>query len=302
MAARPTSSSVPGIEGGSGPEISVRALCWALLRSDGTIHLAEVADIGTALGLSDQTVRHGIRRLCDREGFAREGRGRHAIARAGPHSTDLWDLDRELVRFAYRQDAGYEPWDGHWRLITFSIPETRRADRDRLRAWLRTMGGAAVSHATYVSPHDWWEVVHPTVEELNLTANVTWGELDCLVVAGLSEPSAIAAHLWPSTERDLGYAAARTSIDDAERTWNQLDGPARRRAWVAATVSITAPFGADPLLPTELAASSGLSTRHAYRALTERFLVDVEGAVQYSVALEMAQPVGRNVHPRPDAP
>ena len=292
MATRATVPPAPHIEQG-GPEISVRAICWALLRTDGTIHLAEVADIATALGLSEQTVRHGVRRLCDREGFTREGRGRRAIARTGPHSTDLWDLDRELVRFAYRQDAGDEPWDGHWRLVTFSIPEPRRADRDRLRAWLRAMGGAPVSHATYVSPHDWWDVVHPTVEELDLTAHVTWGELDRLVVAGLDEPTAIAAHLWPRTERDLAYAAALVKIEDANQAWNQLDSPARRRAWVAATVAITPPLDADPLLPTELASSSGLSTRQAYRALTERFLTDVEGADHYSVAVEMTQAARR---------
>jgi phenylacetic acid degradation operon negative regulatory protein len=302
MTSRSSTSRSPGIGADADSHISVRALCWALLRSDGTIHLAEVADVGSELGLSEQTVRHGVRRLCDREGFTREGRGRHAVAHAGPHSTDLWDLDRELVRFAYRQDAGYEPWDGRWRLITFSIPETRRADRDRLRVWLRAMGGTAVSHATYVSPHDWWDVVRPAVEELDLIANVTWGELDRLVVAGMGEPTAIAAHLWPSTERDIAYAAALASIDEADRTWNQLDDSSRRRAWVAATVSITGPFDADPLLPNELAESSGRSTRKAYRALTERFLTDVDGADRYSVALEMAQPVTRAAPPRLDAP
>jgi hypothetical protein len=81
--------------------------------------------------------------------------------------------------------------------------------------------------------------------------------------AGLDKPTAIAAHLWPSTKRNLAYAAALANIDDANQTWNQLDSPARRRAWIAATVAITAPFDADPHLPTELAASSGLSTRQA---------------------------------------
>jgi phenylacetic acid degradation operon negative regulatory protein len=217
MATKLAASSPTDIVTDTDPEISVRQICWALLRTDGTIHLAEVADTGTALGLSSQTVRHGVRRLCDREGFTREGRGRHAVARAGADSTadstDLWELDRELVRFAYRQDAGDEPWDHRWRLVTFSIPETRRSDRDQLRTWLRTMGGAAVSHATYVSPHDWWEVVNPAVAELDLAAHVTWGELDRLVVAGMSAPTAIAAHLWPSTERDLAYAASLERIE-----------------------------------------------------------------------------------------
>jgi hypothetical protein len=64
-------------------------------------------------------------------------------------------------------------------------------------------------------------------------------------------------------------------------------GDACVAAWVAATVNITGPFEADPLLPPELATPSGRATREAYWELTQRFLADVDGADQYSVALEM---------------
>ena len=268
--------------------VSVPSLCWALLRSDGTIRLSEVADVGASLGLSEQAVRHGVRRLCEREGFVREGRGANAVARVGAGGASLWELDRELVRFAYHQDAGLEPWDGRWRLISFSIPEVRRSDRDQLRAWLLSLGAAAISQGTYVSAHDWWEVVHPVVEELNVATHVSWGELDRLVVAGLSDPRAVAAHLWPGELLDDAYSAAHTRINGVERAWSGLDDARRLSAWVSATVSITAPFEADPLLPNELAPPPGRTTRAAYLALTERFLLDVPDADSYSVALEMS--------------
>jgi phenylacetic acid degradation operon negative regulatory protein len=270
--------------------VSVHALCWALLRADGTIRLSEVSAVGASLGLSDQAVRHGVRRLCDREGFVREGRGVGAVARVGAGGTNLWELDRELVRFAYRQDEGLEPWDGRWRLISFSIPEVRRSDRDHLRTWLLSLGAAAISQGTYVSSHDWWEVVHPVVEELGVATYVSWGELELLVVAGLSDPRVVAAHLWPAEHLQAAYAVAHARIDGVDRAWPELDDAGRLSAWVSATISVTAPFEADPLLPNELASSPGRATRSAYLALTERFLRDVPDAEAYSVALEMSQP------------
>ena len=276
---------------GEAAGVSVRALCWALLRSDETIQLSEVAEIGAALGLTEQQVRHGVRRLCDREGFVREGRGRHAIARLDNAGSDLWRLDRELVQFAFRQDAGNEPWDGRWRLVVFSVPEARRADRDRLRSWLREMGGAAISQASYVSPHDWWPVVEPLVHDLELMAHVSWGELDRLEVGGRHEPAAIAHHLWPPDDRDAAYRAALEHIDGALRSWGDLDDVTRRRVWVDASVRLIEPLEHDPLLPPELAQGWGRPARRAYRELSERFLADVEGAHRYSVAVEMTRPV-----------
>ena len=270
--------------------VSVPSLCWALLRSDGTIRLSEVSDVGASLGLSEQAVRHGVRRLCEREGFVREGRGAGAIARVGAAGANLWELDRELVRFAYRQDEGLDPWDGRWRLISFSIPEVRRSDRDQLRTWLLSLGAAAISQGTYVSSHDWWEVVHPVVEELDVATHVSWGELDLLVVAGLSDPRAVAAHLWPAEHLQVAYAAAHARINGVERAWSGLDDAGRLSAWVSATISVTAPYEADPLLPNELAPSPGRETRAAYLALTDRFLRDVPDADTYSVALEMSKP------------
>lgn len=271
----------------------MRALCWTLLRTDGTIHLHEVGELGATLGFSDQQVRHAVRRLCEREGFVREGRGRHAVARITGTGDELWELDRELVAFAHRRDAGLEPWDGRWRLVTFSVPEHRRADRDRLRGWLREMGGAAVSQATYVSANDWWEVIEPLVAELALADHVTWGELDRLVVAGIADPVDIARHLWPPAERETAYQAARRQAEDAFAIWADLDDRGRLQAWAVATIALIEPFESDPLVPLELSGpdrTEGPRARQRHRDLTRRFLADVPGATRYTVALELASP------------
>ncbi|MET8622912.1 hypothetical protein ABZW30_03985 [Kitasatospora sp. NPDC004669] len=46
------------------------------------------------------------------------------------------------------------PWDGLWRLYTFSVPERRRPERDALRTALTRFGAVALAPGAYVSPHD----------------------------------------------------------------------------------------------------------------------------------------------------
>ncbi len=271
---------------------AVRTLCWALVRTDRTVRMADVAAVGEALGCTEQQLRHGVRRLRERDGLTREGRGRHGVVRLPPSMDELWDLDHALVGHAYRQDAGLAPWDGRWRLLTSSVPETRRADRDRLRSRLVDLGGAAVSPGTYVSPHDWWEVVLPMVDRLDLVAHVTWGELDRLVVAGTVEPRTIAARLWSTDALATAYATAHDRTEEAVRAWPSLGAPGRLHAWVGATAAIIEPFEIDPLLPPELAEPVGRPARAAYAALTGRFLADVEGADGYAVAVAMADAAG----------
>jgi phenylacetic acid degradation operon negative regulatory protein len=44
-------------------------------------------------------------------------------------------------------------WDGRWRVILFDVPETRRADRGRLRQHLCTRGFGCLQGSVWISPH-----------------------------------------------------------------------------------------------------------------------------------------------------
>jgi len=56
------------------------------------------------------------------------------------------------VRRVYRLEP--EPWDGRWRLLTYTIPEGHRPTRDRLRRELTWLGLGPLSWSTWVTPRN----------------------------------------------------------------------------------------------------------------------------------------------------
>src|SRR5690349_17073801 len=105
------------------------------------VPLRGLVEIGRALGLSEVSVRSAVARLA-REGWIiarRDGIG----ARYGLSATGR-GLIEEGTRRIYQPRTGR--WDGSWCVLTYSIPEAKRSDRDRIRkrlAWLGfgPMGG-----------------------------------------------------------------------------------------------------------------------------------------------------------------
>jgi phenylacetic acid degradation operon negative regulatory protein len=73
-------------------------------------------------------------------------------------------LIREGTRRIYHPNG--RPWNGTWCLLTYSIPESRRALRDRIRKRLAWLGFGALGSGTYVAPHDASGQVRRLAEEL----------------------------------------------------------------------------------------------------------------------------------------
>jgi phenylacetic acid degradation operon negative regulatory protein len=61
-----------------------------------------------------------------------------------------------------------DPWDGRWHLLTYSIPETKRQIRRRLRRRLLWLGFGSLNHATWISPRDLRSEVERIAEELSV--------------------------------------------------------------------------------------------------------------------------------------
>lgn len=51
------------------------------------------------------------------------------------------------------QEHWDRPWDGRWRLVLFDIAEERRAERRKLRAYLRSRGFGYLQNSVWLSPH-----------------------------------------------------------------------------------------------------------------------------------------------------
>ncbi|MHB8239494.1 MAG: PaaX family transcriptional regulator [Vulcanimicrobiaceae bacterium] len=113
-------------------------------------------------GLSEAAVRQAVsrmshqgwlaaRRLGNRSAYAVTERGRARIDAISP-----------------RIYGPLAEWDGRWRMLTYSVPESRRDGRDRLRKDLVVLGWAPLSASTWVTPSGNIETARSAAQALNL--------------------------------------------------------------------------------------------------------------------------------------
>jgi phenylacetic acid degradation operon negative regulatory protein len=138
----------------SGARLRPRSLLFTLFGDyvypqRGEIRLAALVAIGGVLGMSEAAVRSAVARLA-REGWIRpERRGRSSFYR-------LSDAGRALIEEGTRRiyRANGRAWDGSWCLLTYSIPETKRALRDRMRKQLAWLGFGQLNSGIYLAARD----------------------------------------------------------------------------------------------------------------------------------------------------
>src|SRR3954471_1906679 len=110
-----------------------------LRRIGGWIAVADLVALMGDLGLDEQAVGSAVSRLKRRGVIAPERRGSAAVYRLTERGIAI--LEAGDARIYGREGAGADAW----LLVVFSIPETRRALRHKLRTrlqWLR-LGAAA---------------------------------------------------------------------------------------------------------------------------------------------------------------
>lgn len=149
----------------------------------GEIALADLVELMSPLRLTPRAVRAAVLRMA-RQGWL-DGRrvGRRAFYALTPQGA--WRVEQG-VRRVYRLRP--EPWDRKWRLLTYTVPEDRRMDRDRLRRELTWLGLGPLGRGTWLTPRDLTQVL---------------GEL--LRARGLQGSAALfeARHLGPQEDRAL---------------------------------------------------------------------------------------------------
>jgi phenylacetic acid degradation operon negative regulatory protein len=84
-------------------------------------------------------------------------------------------------------------WDGNWNIVSYSVPETMRKARDRLRLELGLMGYGALSEATWISPYDLTKEVQKLVKRLDIEEYVNIFNAQH---EGNTDPKEIVARCW----------------------------------------------------------------------------------------------------------
>jgi phenylacetic acid degradation operon negative regulatory protein len=240
-------------------------LVLGLARHDGSILAADAFPVADACGRSPEQVRSCLRRLLAEGLFTRDGQGQRAVYRATQDGLAVLGASTARARLAHAQDSAAGPshdtrvWDRRWHLAAFAIPEARRGARDALRDHLGRLGGAAIHNGLYASPHPWEKDVGDEAERLGVSEHVTLAATDDLAVGGVSEPTALAARLWPIERLAARYQSfvdrwQHVPADLANmRSRNQtLPDSAFLPGALAMGLAYQACFDDDPLLPPEL--------------------------------------------------
>ncbi|WP_158890290.1 PaaX family transcriptional regulator [Amycolatopsis anabasis] len=209
-----------------------------------------------------------------------------------------WDLlDEGYVRI---MGAPHENWSGEWHVVIFSVPETERSARGRIRKQLAWLGFGPLAASTWISP---WDRLR---EATNVLAAEPCAQYDRLVARSLSREEDLerAARCWDLASLADGY---RDYLNRWEKRLSRLraDLPEPERAFVLRTQVIHEYrkfLFTDPGLPAQLLPDDWPG-KHARETMLSVFEVLREPATRFyqEVTAEMARPAG-DLPPVPPLP
>jgi phenylacetic acid degradation operon negative regulatory protein len=150
-------------------------------------------------GLSGQAVRSTLSRMSKKGWLESRRVGRHSFYSLTPKCLKLLEEGAQRI-FRPRRD----PWDGRWHLLTYSIPESKRHLRRRLRQQLLWLGFGALHQATWISPRDLRAEVEQVVNALGVRSYV---EFFTAEHRGFASDEEIVTRCWDLKRLDDYYAA-----------------------------------------------------------------------------------------------
>ena len=115
----------------------------------GEVRLRALVALMGCFDVPEPTVRVVAARL-RREGWLDSRRdGRKTVYALTDAAWRLLDEGRARI---FDREPG--PWDGQWHVVVYSVPETERALREKLRRTLAWLGFGPLSSSVWLSPHD----------------------------------------------------------------------------------------------------------------------------------------------------
>jgi phenylacetic acid degradation operon negative regulatory protein len=124
--------------------------CGAYVLDRGPVAASSFVCALAELGIGEYATRSGLTRMVDR-GLLRSHRSGRQVY------FGLTDMGRSVLTEASQRVWGkgvvLRHWNGKWTVLGFSLPESRRAERHRLRARLRWAGFGMLQPGLWISPH-----------------------------------------------------------------------------------------------------------------------------------------------------
>ncbi len=217
----------------------------------GSIWVGSLVQLLAHLGMSEQSVRSTIVRM-SRSGWLEVQRiNRKSYYSLTPKGKRL--LDEGAARIFRHSPSPRDRWDGQWRLVAYSIPESLREKRAVLRRELGYLGFGPLTSALWVSPHDLCIQVSQLAVALDLVPHI---EFFTATHNGMMAPGALVRKCWDLDSINGQYAAFiathQPALDECRANRATLE-PADcfLRRFMLIHEYRRFPF-ADPQLPSEL--------------------------------------------------
>lgn len=146
----------PETRDGSQPPSGIRPQALMLtflgiyvLDRDIAVSSASFIEVFARLGVSEQATRSTLSRMARRGLLLRSRAGQRVYFGLTTKAAEVLTegLERITGSGPVRRD-----WDGHWTLLGFSLPESRRADRHSLRSRLRWSGFGSLQNGLWLAP------------------------------------------------------------------------------------------------------------------------------------------------------
>ena len=179
------------------------------------VALAGLVRLMDAFGVSEAAVRQSVSRLA-RQGWLRAERsGNRAFYGVTERGR------RRIEELSPRIYGPLVDWDGHWRMLVYSIDEQRRDLRDRLRKELAVLGWAPLATSTWISPNGDLAAVAAAASEAETSESIAIFESSH---RGPGTDAALVARCW-----DLpGIAAAYQRFTELYRPRLNAERSTRR--------------------------------------------------------------------------
>lgn len=242
------------------PETAVLALLGDHVLDRGVaVSTVGVVDVLGRLGIGEHATRTALSRM-GRRGLLRTlRRGRQAFLGLTDHGAAvLRDGQRKLDGEVVDRD-----WDGRWTLLTFSVPESRRADRHALRTRLGWFGFGPLRSGLWVSTSA--ADVSVTLAELDLLDHAEVFRAEAFM---WTDPARIAAEAWDLPAIAAGYENFLSRW--AQGGFGHLDDLSRRVLLGAEWLLL---IRRDPVLPSALLPRGwpGARAAEVFHALRDRW-------------------------------
>ena len=134
-----------------------------ILERGGEIWTLDLLHLMAVLGVSERAVRSALSRMARKGWLASRRKGRRSQYSLTRRGQILLEKGRGRIF-----EPAFTDWDGCWRLVLYSLPESMRAARHALRTQLTWLGYGCLAAGAWISLHDRFDELNNTLSELNL--------------------------------------------------------------------------------------------------------------------------------------